>query len=110
MAKMVESLEIREYILYSIALCLNFLALSCKDFLRSKTKKRWRNDGLNKLRYRLVRTEKMPLFAHFLVDLQEDDARLALRSEIGRKNNCTMFLIVKNSFVGRNWSKVKKPY
>ena len=86
MAKMVETLEILEYILYSIALCINFLAFSCKDFLRSKTKKRWRNNDLNKLRYWLVRTEKMPLFTHFHVDLQEDNARLALRSEIGRKN------------------------
>ncbi|CAD6186318.1 unnamed protein product [Caenorhabditis auriculariae] len=54
-------------------------ANKCRWKLLKKTGIRWRHDGLNDLKYRVLSIEQQPLFTRILVDLLEQESKKALR-------------------------------
>ncbi len=46
-----------------------------------KVKDRWQKDGLNSLRYNIIKKERQPLFTWIYVDLLEQESRAELQRE-----------------------------
>ncbi|VDO20988.1 unnamed protein product [Haemonchus placei] len=51
----------------------------CRYKLMARTKKEWKNDGLNSLEYKVLKVELLPLYTHILVDLLENKERPKIR-------------------------------
>ncbi|KAK5981785.1 N-acetyllactosaminide 3-alpha-galactosyltransferase [Trichostrongylus colubriformis] len=52
---------------------------SCRYKLMARTKKDWKNDGLNSLKYRVIKVELLPLYTHIVVDLLENNESSTIR-------------------------------
>ncbi|EPB72230.1 N-acetyllactosaminide 3-alpha-galactosyltransferase [Ancylostoma ceylanicum] len=54
----------------------------CRYKLMAQTKKQWMNDGLNSLKYEVVKIELLPLYTHILVDLLEMGESKAIKKAL----------------------------
>lgn len=53
----------------------------CRSNLINQVDQRWKQDGLNSLRYKVVKREKQPLFTWIFVDLLETESLANLTAE-----------------------------
>ncbi|VDM52386.1 unnamed protein product [Angiostrongylus costaricensis] len=51
----------------------------CRYKLMAQTRTQWKADGLNSLKYEVVKHELLPLYTHILVDLLENDEHKAIK-------------------------------
>ncbi|KAK6726800.1 hypothetical protein RB195_004858 [Necator americanus] len=54
----------------------------CRYKLLAQTKKKWKYDGLNSLKYEVVKLELLPLYTHVVVDLLETSESKAIKKEM----------------------------
>jgi hypothetical protein len=53
----------------------------CRHILMKKTKKRWKNDGLINLNYKIISKKFLKLYTNITVDLLENESRRNLTKE-----------------------------